>query len=206
MDKGNLKKIAKDAKSVSKSEVKQIVKSLLKEVQELKLFIVQGTSTSTDYNGACTDLSAIPQGDTDITRDGDRVQLMEWSFRWAAVVGDAYNLVRVVLFQWTPDTASVTPSPSNVIQTTGTINAPLSYKSIDFVKNVHVLYDKTVFVDTYHPVMVNQVLIRRFHDKQMQFTGATSRTNGLFILYISDSAAVTHPAINYYSTIRYTDS
>jgi hypothetical protein len=201
-----LSKGKKETKSVSKSEVKQIVKSLLKEVQELKIFVTQGTSVATDYTGAVYDMSAVTQGDTDVSRDGDRIQIAELSFKWTAVVGDAYNLVRCILFQWIPDSAVGTPPVTNVIQTNGSINAPLSYRSIDFVKDVYVLYDKTVYVQTYHPVEVNSVVLRKFHDKQMQFTGATSRTNGLFLLLISDSSAATHPAVNYYCTLRFTDS
>jgi len=206
MERGKLKSKSKETKVVSKSEVKQIVKSLLKEVQELKIFVSQNTGISIDFGGTVTDLSAVTQGDTDVSRDGDRIQLVEWSFRWVAQVADTYNLVRLILFQWIPDSNSVTPTVTNVIQTNGTVNGPISYKSIDFVKDVYVLYDKLVFVDTYHPIVPNHVVIKKFHDRQMQFTGATSRTNGLYMLTISDSAAATHPAVQYYSTIRFTDS
>ncbi len=206
MPKGIVSKASKETKSVSKSEVKQIVKSLLKEVQELKIFISQSTGINVDYGGSIVDLSAITQGDSDVSRDGDRVQLMEWSFSYNVQVADTYNLFRVVLFQYVPDSNLGAPAVTNVIQTNGSVNGPISYKSIDFVKDVYILYDKLVFVDTYHPIIPNRVLIKKFHDKQMQFTGATSRTNGLFMMVISDSAAATHPAIQYYSTIRFTDS
>lgn len=203
----NLTQKAKNGKKVvSKGEVKQIVKSMLREVQELKVFIVQGTATSVDYAGFVQDMSAITQGDSDITRDGDRVQLMEWTFKWVAEVGDTYNLMRVILFQYIPDSNLGTPLVTNIIQTNASVNGPISYKSIDYVKQIYVLYDRVVHVNTYHPIEINSVVIRKFHDKQMQFTGATTRTNGLYFMVISDSAAATHPKINYYSTIRFTDS
>lgn len=196
----------KEEKAVTKSQVKQMIKSTLKDVQELKIFIVQ-TSASVDYGGTIVDMSSIAQGDSDITRDGDRIQVVEWSFRWVAYVGDVTNLFRVILFQYVPDSALGTPLVSYVIQTTGSTNSPISYRSIDYVKNVKILYDRTVSLDTYHPaVQSTPVTIKKFYDKQMQFTGATSRTNGLFMLVISDLAAATHPSISYYSTIRFTDS
>lgn len=198
------KKTSKEA--VSKAEVKQMVKSILSEVQELKIFIVQ-SSASVDYGGSIVDCSAITQGDTDITRDGDRVHTSEWTFRWHADVGDATNAVRVILFQWIPDSALGAPSVTDVVQTTGSATAPMSYYSIDHVKNVKILYDRTVTVDTYHPIhMPPPVTMKKLGDKQMQFTGATSRTNGLYALFISDSAASTHPSVVYYSTVRFTDS
>ena len=79
------------------------MKSLLQEVQELKIFVAQSTGISVDFGGSIVDLTAITQGDSDTTRDGDRVMLKEVTFRWVAQVGDAYNLVRVILFQYVPD-------------------------------------------------------------------------------------------------------
>lgn len=205
MPKGQ-KSSKKEEKAITKSQVKQMIKSTLKDVQELKIHIVQNTEF-VSYSGSIIDCSSIAQGDSDITRDGDRIQIMEWSFRWVAYPADTSNLLRVVLFQYVPDSALGSPTASQVLQTTGATTAPISYRSIDFVKNVKILYDRTLSTDTYHLVtQAIPVTIRKFSDKQMQFTGATSRTNGLFALFISDSAAVTHPTILYYSAVRYTDS
>lgn len=202
----NTKTESKSSKVVDKKEVKQIVQSMLRGVQELKIHIVQ-SSASVDYNGTIVHLSAVPQGDADIARDGDRIYAALLSFRWYATVADTSNLLRVILFQWIPDNASISPTVANVLQTVGTTNSPISYKSIDFVKDIKIMYDWTVKVDTYHLVKLPKpVMIKRFHDKQIQFTGALTCTNGLYALFISDSAAVTHPTVNYYSTLRFTDS
>lgn len=194
-------------KEVDKKEVKQIVQSMLRGVQELKINIVQ-SSASIDYAGSLVACSAIAVGDSDITRDGDRVCLAEWTFRWVVNLGDASNLVRCILLQYIPDNTGGAPAISNILQTIGTTNAPISYKSIDYVKVIKILYDWTVRVDTYHPVeLVKPVKIRKFHDKQLVFANnATTGTNQLYVLFISDSAAATHPSVQYYSTVRYTDS
>jgi hypothetical protein len=205
MPKGQVKSGKKEM--VSKTQVKQMVKSMLREVQELKLFVTQTSGVTVDYAGNIVDVSPISQGDSDITRDGDRVQLVEWAFQAAIYPGDSTNLFRIILFQYTPDSALGTPLVSYVLQTTSSVNAPITYRSIDFVKSVKILHDRTYSCDTYHPVVLtNPITIKKFFDRQMQFTGATTRTNGLFLLFISDSSASSHPTIQYYSTIRFTDS
>jgi hypothetical protein len=197
----------KDGRFVHKAEVKQMVKEMLSGEQELKIYITQNTGTAISYSGTIVDCSGISAGDTDTTRDGDRVSLKEWTFSWYITPGDSYNLVRCILFQYTSDTALGGPSVTNIIQTDGSVVSPLSYKSIDYVKNIKILYDKVLFADTYHPVVVASPSVKkRFFDHQVQFTGATTRTNGLFALFVSDSSAATHPSVYYYSTVRFTDS
>ncbi len=191
---------------VSKAQVKQMIKSALSETQELKIHIVQSTA-SVDYGGTIIDLSSIAQGDSDITRDGDRILVKEVDFRSFVSPGDATNLMRIILFQWVPDSATTTPLVTNVVQTTGSSTAPVSYRSIDFVKAVKIFHDEIVKVDTYHLIELGKhVIHKRGYDPQIQFTGATSRTNGIYMMVISDSAAANHPSIGYYCTLRYTDS
>lgn len=81
-------------------------------------------ATAFDQNPIVTylDLAAIPQGDTDLTRSGDKVTLASMQLRFkllpstSTVANNGFDqTVRLVLFQWIPDDNVDTPATSNAV-------------------------------------------------------------------------------------------
>lgn len=175
------------------------VKRLIKQTQESKYFILQSTNTF-DYSGAVVKLSAIPQGDTDVTRDGDKITPTSLSVRYSiyntgtAATSPTEIDYRVIIFRWRPDDTSGAPIASNIMATTGNLYAALSEYIHDQRSNFEVLYDRM-------HLGVLSVLgagaNRPFHAKVKvnsrsikYLAGGTAGLDNLYILFITDNNGV----------------
>lgn len=193
-----MKKPSKRSKKrVSVNEVKGIARSVIKSMAEKKYWTINALNTI-DFNGTVTRLTAVPQGDTDLARDGDQLQLTSWQLRFAFVVGDAYNIMRIIIFRWDMDDSEDTPTAPEILFNVGSTNSPLSSFNQDSIrqKQMRILYDKLVTIDTYNPIKVFK--IKKRNSSKISFSGGTTNGTGhLYMLVVSDSGAVTHPAIAY---------
>ena len=129
------------------------IKSLANRIQGYLGELKYGASTFTsaiNYSGTIQSLCDISQGDTDTTRDGDALTMSSLEIRGHWVVGDAYNVCRIMLIQWFP-TDGVAPTVSQILFNSGNIYAPISVKAHDYRQQFAVLYDKIIVVDTNNP-------------------------------------------------------
>lgn len=197
------------------------VKKIIAVRQELKYF--QYATAGIAVSASPTIISSpflIPQGDTDQSRDGDRLM---WAgkvdLRVEAIIGssDPYNNVRLILFQWHPNS---TPAVEDLLLD-GPSEAPDLFSQFNHDKRQEykILFDKTwklVGNGSSASVPYTQASttgIKRFKislkkaRKQVQFAGGgTTGTNKLYLMYMSDSAVTPHPSISYTTKVFFRDS
>lgn len=208
---------------------KKQVKNLIRNVQELKFFGWNSVSAPVTNVGNLTGVPFdVPQGDTDQTRDGDKLQ---WcgniDFRMQVVNGlgataDVYNNVRVVIFQWHPNSA---PVAGNILLTGaggGGIVDIYSNYSHDFRQEYKILFDKVfntigpgsnvavsngpITEKTTTGLLKFKISTKKASKNVQYSNGGLSATNRIYILTISDSSLVTHPTIAYSMKTFYRDS
>lgn len=221
-------------KKLTKRQVNE-VKTIMHREQELKYFFYrqtafQITTTPTVFFNPFD----VPQGDTDNTRDGDRL-------RWAGTLeinlqvvnaigatGDVYNNVRFVVFQWHPMTTG-TPYPatngSDIFMTgpSGSVDIYSVYNH-DTRQCYTILYDRVyntvgpgnngVVTGANNPSTnttssgVHQLRIPLSKvRKDVQYNaGGLQATNRLGLFYVSDSTLATHPTLAYMSKVFFRDS
>lgn len=171
---------------------------------EKKFFQVTGTSVAIDENGGVVNISDISQGDTDITRDGDQLLVRSIELACSFVVADATNLMRLLVVQWMPQGV---PALSDVITSTGGPLACLAPYLHDTRYQFRVLYDKRVAVDTYNPIKIIHKRLIRIPIRKIQYVAGTNvGNNKIYAMFISDSAAVSHPTVNYQFKLNFSDS
>lgn len=183
---------------------KKFIKRVANMGAEKKYFYVtSGGPQTVDSTGSITSVSDISQGDTDITRDGDQVYLRSIEFVWEADVADTFNQVRFIVVQWYPPT---TPVVSDVLIGTGTTTFFMPYNH-DKRFNFKILYDRTVTVDTNTPSKLSRKIqvIRGFRRRIQYLGGATDGTNKIYVLKISDSGAASHPLVDNYFKLNFSD-
>jgi len=189
-------------KAVTKQQVQSMIRSNIKNIQEDK-FNTLSMANSTDYGGSMYGLTDIPQGDTDLTRDGDECRLTKINLHYSIVAGDATNTYRVICFRWKQFT---TPTMSDMWFPLGATNSPMGHMLHDTSEVYDVLYDSFHTVDTYNPISKGQ-FVANLKGPKVQFTaGTTAGCNKLFLFLVSDSAAATHPAFLGFSAVNFTDS
>lgn len=127
----------------------------------------------------------------------------------AFVIGaDENNTTRVMLFQWMDST---TPTPSGVLQSLDTL-APVFATNRE---NINVLSDKIyatyVQTQTSSASNSNNFVVKKYikgfkcAPVQMDTGSATYQKGGLYLLVITDSAAVPHPQFRFYCRTTFTD-
>lgn len=193
------------------------VNRIIRANQELKYYDGAWVQSSLGSTPLLQQLSAIPQGNTDISRNGDRLKLYKIHFRGDALCfsADAYNRIRVVVFQWFPAT----------LPTAGSILLPgLNAVNIDFAS--HYAHDTRqqyrVMYDRVHKLIGNAstantpntaasvkqfVFSLRIPRRQLQYVaGTTTGSNQIYIMAFSDSAGIPNPSLNVGYKCMFTDS
>jgi len=191
------------------------VKRILGVQRELK-YLDTGTN---DYPISTTpvifQLCSVAQGDTDTTRDGDRIYLKKMYIRGLLDVSDETNIVRLIFFQWKPNSAAtatniLAPGPSGSID----VNSHYQHDNRQMYK---ILWDKTMLIagpgtTPETPITpINQkrfqLILNRGLNRQMQFSaGTTTSTNQIYYIAVSDSSVIAHPTLTMMTRLMFTDS
>jgi len=191
-------------KSVTKRQVEQMIRG----EQEIK-FLDVVNSTTASYGGTVIALSDMGQGTTNVTRIGNKIMPRKLSFRATLRAADSYNVVRTIIFRWNQRFSTDPPDSSDVLElvnSTNAVNSPLTFNLSAEYKvlydNVEVLVLSTSTNTAYLKVDLT------LKQKEISYFGSSSTDvlDGMYVLFISDSSVTTHPSIDYYSRLRFTDS
>lgn len=200
------------------------VKNLIKNRQELKYWIapqINGANVTSTLG--INDISAVAQGDTDTTRDGDRLQwcgTMDIRLNLVGafgVTGDNYNTYRFIVLQWHP---SSVPTVGDILLTgPSTAIDVYSQYNHDQRQQYKILLDKTFttvgFLTGTSTAQSNFVrnlrflinLNRKKVAKFAQFSGGgTTGTNKFYYILGSDSGTTSHPSYSLSTKIFFRDS
>lgn len=196
------------AKKTTKSEkpvTTRTVKRLIGNGQEGKFKDTSG-SLAVDTATAPIDLTDITVGTSDVgTRVGDKLKYRNIDLRYSIAVGDTTNMVRVVIVQWKQVS---TPTLAQIFQSSGAAISPHSPFYHDNAPQIRVVYDRLHAISAYGPGLISlKKLIYKIPIKNLQFnSGGTSGSNKLYLCLMSDSATASHPQMDYYARVNYTDS
>lgn len=174
--------------------------------QEVKHFDTSQGNSGVDWTGTIWQLSLIPQGDTDTTRDGDSLLPQRLRIHCVATAADSYNLMRVIVFRWHPATLPV--YGDIMTNAGGSVWSPLQSVNIDNRQNYTILLDRTLRLDPESDGLKQIVkTIKLAKSRPMQFqNGTTQGTNKIYLLAVSDSGAAPNPLFVLYSRLEFTDS
>lgn len=209
-------------KALQEAQRKEFVKlarqqalAVFKTQVEEKYIDTASTGISVDYTGSLG-LFTMPSAGTGVSgRVGDVITITRLEFKYSIVIADTTNLVRVVLFKWNNDDASFTPGVTDIIQggDNTTAYAALFRYSWDHsrAKDFEILYDKCHQLTSQgEQAQVHQVQLwgkgLGSNSKIQLNSGATTGLGRYGLLYISDSAAVSHPTLIYTCRLTYTDA
>lgn len=193
------------------------VKELIKEPMEHKYYEDPITDAfGVPSSGATYQLSLIPQGDTDSTRDGDRLTLTSVNIRGSVYCGDVTNLIRVIFYQWRPQS---TPTITDILSkgADGTNIDVYSHYNHDKRSEFKILSDRTYSLAGYGTTVspygqdtekLFNINISKKLIKNLQYVnGSTSvGSNQLWYLAISDSDATPNPTLTFKIRMNYIDA
>lgn len=164
------------------------------------------------YSGTQSDTATITaltmpnQGDAIGSRDGDEVLWTSIRGTLSVAAADNTNVIRFILFQWHPDTATEVPAASTVLASASTPISPFIPIRLKRSK-FSVLYDRTITVSSNGnaaktlPISVGLKKFRKTVFNQGELGGK----NLIYFLILSDSGAATHPTIAFDFIYRFHD-
>lgn len=132
-----------------------------------------------------------------------QVSSIKMMYQW--VNGEDNNQMRLIIFQWHPDT---TPVNSNILDTSQGMGCMYHYNTNDKA-NYKILYDRTHQVNVnftgqtwYTPVITKKIRIPRM---KVQYGSGTVGTNKVYAMIVTDSGVVPHPSIYLFAKLNYRD-
>lgn len=189
--------------------VRRYVKSQITRSLETKYYNRLNQSISPDYTGVLYDLTQlITQGDTVAQREGDRINLRDIEWRGQLSLADSHNYLRFALIQVHYDSQGHTPVASDFLETVSNGLAPVSIWKWENRSEYTVLWDKTYLLDsTTTPVaqFSGKVGPQKLSKPVLYNPGLSTGIGHVYLLTISDSAAVSHPTFDYDMRIKYKD-
>lgn len=167
------------------------------------------------YTGQMQPVTVIPQGTTDSDRSGDQIALRSIEIQWGWYIDGSVipsteltNIVRIIVFQWIPDTVPVRDNILSIGVTTPPSLYPHAPYNHDKRFQFRILYDKKQHLSYYGPaVAIGRKRITRFPQRKIQFqSGTTVGTNQIYVLYLSDSGATPNPTMSSSVKVNYQDN
>jgi len=165
------------------------------------------TGSTVSSAGSLNTMSVIPLGTSANTRIGNEVDNVsgEITFQSTVGLGDKYNLLRYIVFQWHNDNASLAPVVSSILDVDlATPYACLNPYAWSGRKEYTILVDVKHIVDeTAEQICVSK---HKYKAKPLTFsTGLTTGVNMIYLLVISDSNIVPNPAYAYVNRLYFKD-
>lgn len=196
-------------RTIARKEANRAIK------REIESKMYDGRQTTTvDYSGSIYNLYANPIAGTTITQGVGDYQyigsVIEPSFvhiRGAVITADAYNFMRILVIQLKGPSAGVI-SVADLLQSVGNAQTPFSALDRDHDSQYRLLAQRLIRVDTYRPVEQFSIKVSRKKMMKTHFSNTTgsSSVGGLYIVFYSDSAAATHPTVEYYTRVTFKDA
>lgn len=196
---GRKTKTTKSVKKIARQEATKVVMKLSETKYHDRQFAL-----GADFNGAVIDLSSIGQGDTDVTRDGDKILpvTLEVGFN---VVGETYSgIVRLIIFRWIKDSI---PVPGDIMDSLGGSYATISPYQHDLRKNFQVLKDKTYTVSNNGGTELrsDQYILKMAKKTIEYYQGGVTAKNKIYALMVGDRALATSPGMFLMTRLNYKD-
>lgn len=172
---------------------------------EKKYHDIDQSGLSIDWFGNLGTANQISQGDSDITRDGDSIKMMNLTVRGYFISGSFDCSCRFMIIL---DKQNNISTVGDLVSDNGTNLATLSSKVYDKRFRSKVLYDKVVQLSADNPRKQFSVVIPIL--KHTQFNAGTTNieSGALKFLHISDQdpTAITLPVIRYKARLTYVDN
>lgn len=158
--------------------------------------------------------SGISQGTSDLSsRVGDQIRINNIRIDGDLLIGDTTNVVRVMLIFW-HQPSSTDPAAGDIFDDSTSATTKL-FGELDWdgrssgsgSSKFTVLYDKRYFLSATRNYRGISIRKSWKQGKLVQYIGGSSTVmdNALYLCILSDSSAASHPTLNLYGTIRYSD-
>ena len=187
------------------------LKQMIHANAETKIFDTNHPSNTVLSTGTIIGpLCGMSQGSGDLQRNGDRIYIRKLYLRQTMLFADTTNFIRVIIFQWIPNNASITPTFDSLLQNTG---QPIT-NAINDTNNTSlfrllsdITYSLSSTGDSGALVRNTSIFGKRLGRHILEFNpGLPTGFNQIYVCVVGDSAAAPNPTYSLYSRLTYSDA
>lgn len=202
-------------KVLTTNEVAKIAGKVYSQNTEKHYFDIDAVGLPAGWNGIVTNVSDVPQGDSDLQRTGDQLTLRSFQMKYTVRNEGEACVWRVIVFQYMGNQTANAPAPNDVLQNSvvGSRNITQSPYSKDQAgKQIRILYDKSGLCigqplsNAANRLAHHKTMIIKFPKKIIQYSGgaATPSKNSIHVLFCSDvDPLLQEPIFDYMTRIRF---
>lgn len=210
--------LPKRPKRVSKL-IKNYVKKVTQDSAEVRYQISVQPGTVADYNGSSVYVHGqMAQGDDNGFRESNKITplSLDMKLTLAFASTDSFNAMRVILYQYMVDSSVAAPlitatTDQTQVAVLGQTWAPYGFMDPNNINDYHILYDKIHLLGGANAATsggLNQAKVIRIKLKKLKkllypIAANVSAVGEIWMVVISDSAAVSHPAFEFSSKLTY---
>jgi len=189
-----------------------LMKEMMMKKRTVKYFDTDLLAVSSTTTVSSTALSIIPQGVTQSERVADTVFIQRVDIRMNLTTAnaDVFNLARFIFFIWWQNSASVSPNPNSIVESSATYG-PYSMLNFEGREYFSVLRDITFNMTgvVASPTPNSQHFYTdaiTLSDHRIDFnTGVTNGTGMIYLQNYSDSSVAPWPEFNLVVRFYYSD-
>lgn len=171
-------------------------------------YAIYGGQTAMAQTAVFSRITNIAGGTGPATRADRSITLKHALLKFTCYSADTFNVCRVIVIQARGSYPGATPTGADVFQAvSGGAGLLEALKPIN-QETFHILYDQTMTFTTaawscesHQARIVPKQKIIRYADS----TGTTATSGDIFIGIMSDSGAVTHPGLDWFVKLHYTE-
>jgi len=191
------------------------VKRMVNALGEKKYKNVGIAGASIGYAGDIASFSTfyIAAGTGDSDRIGDSIRPAALHIKGHVIGADTTNVVRIIVFQNRTTNLSLGSTDVGKVLSSSYLStnlAPDSLYAHDYRKNFRILFDRRITTNQSGNdcVPFSAIIPAKKMYAKVQYSGGSTTTlnGGMQLLIISDSAAVSHPAVYMVSRLEYYDN
>lgn len=187
-------------------QVRSIVRRAIAKDEEIKFAEVNSSYTVSTTAGIYN-LANTTQGADGGSHLGDECVLHWLRFSVNMGVADVDNFIRMIIFVWKPNMAYAAPAASSILKVTTALTNLTSPLQDDGADQFRILHDQVYTLSTTSGFSNRAFVLRKkFRLKQDYTTGSSNCSNNIYVLLVSDSAAVTDPYVRFSSQIGFSDA
>lgn len=198
----------------NRKETTKLTRNLVSHV-EPKYLDVLSVASNIGSGSSLFALSLVPSGDQQSQRVSDFIQPLRLLFNFSlyTVNSDIVTTVRLIFFRWIPSTALIAPVVASILEAPSAANV-LSHFNFQLQDNYKILLERQFQASgiTVAPTVNSNFGATGFgislkDNPEIEFTlTATTGSNHLYLLAISDSAVTPFPILNFSTRLYYEDT
>lgn len=146
------------------------------------------------------DMTNVGQNTGSNNRTGQSIRVTKLVVFWDCILGDTFNIIRIIIFKWFPSNSSDVPQISEVFNTQVSLSTAINYPvRSPFLalkpSRFKVLADYRIVLDAAHVTRCGTIVLKNLGLLSFDYQSSNGK-NHIYHAVMADSGVLPHPTVN----------